>query len=121
MALYCDESPEVWFRDVMRVPITGCGSHQKIDVRFMDVCERNSIVVTSLVPNRPVPVSGTISRGCLNIMIPKDTAARDKPTEVVASIAGIRKGFSGVRFPNKTKDEMVINNAFWSKSQTRRP
>jgi hypothetical protein len=48
VALFCVESPEVRFEDVVRVPVTGPVTRAVIDPRFIEVCEPGSIDVISV-------------------------------------------------------------------------
>ena len=41
----------------------------------------------------------------------------DLPPFVVVTISGIRAGSRGVRFPRKTRDQMLRNNSFWDQSK----
>ena len=117
VGLHCDESPEVWFSDVVRVPITGHVTIHDLDKRFVEICEAGSIVAASLVPDVPVAVGASVDDGVLVIRIAAADPAVGLPRLVVATVRGVRLGCAGVRFPSKTRVEMENNNAFWSRAR----
>ena len=109
VALFCVESPEVRFEDVVRVPVTGQVKRAAIDPRFIEVCEPGSIDVISVTSPLPALVGAAIEGSDIVVRVPGDL-----PPYVVVTLSGIRSGSRNIRFPLKTRDQMQRNNAFWS-------
>jgi hypothetical protein len=109
VALFCVESPEVRFEDVVRVPVTGPVTRAAIDPRFTEVCEPGSIDVISVTTPLPALVGATVEGPEILVRV-----AGDLPPYVVVTLSGIRSGSRNIRFPRKTRDQMQRNNAFWS-------
>ena len=109
VALFCVESPEVRFEDVVRVPVTGPVTRTVIDSRFIEVCEPGSIDVISVTTPLPALVGVAVEGPEIVVRV-----AGDLPPYVVVTLSGIRSGNRNVRFPLKTRDQMQRNNAFWS-------
>lgn len=87
-ALYCTESPEVWFMDFARVKKSWKFWKKEyiVDKMFLEVTEAPFIAIP------------TMNKG-------------------IVQIWGKRKGFSKVRFEPKTEKEFTKNNNFWDKSK----
>ena len=111
VALFCVESPEVRFEDVVRVPVTGPVTRTAIDPRFIEVCEPGSIDVISVTSPLPALVGAAVEGPEIVVRV-----AGDLPPYVVVTLSGIRSGSRNIRFPRKTRDQMQRNNAFWSSS-----
>ena len=109
VALFCVESPEVRFEDVVRVPVTGPVTRTVIDPRFIEVCEPGSIDVISVTSPLPALVGAAVDGSEIVVSV-----AGDLPPYVVVTLSGIRSGSRNLRFPLKTRDQMQHNNAFWS-------
>ena len=109
VALFCVESPEVRFEDVVRVPVTGPVTRTAIDPQFIEVCEPGSIDVISVISLLPALVGAAVEGSEIVVRV-----AGDLPPYVVVKLSGIRSGSRNVRFPLKTRDQMQRNNAFWS-------
>ena len=109
VALFCVESPDVRFEDVVRVPITGATTQAAIDPRFIEVCEPNSIDVISIASPLPVLIGAMVERDQLVVRV-----SGEIPPFVIVTLSGVRTGNRGLRFPRKTRDQMLRNNAFWS-------
>ena len=109
VALFCVESPDVRFEDVVRVPITGAVTILSIDPMFIEVCEPDSIDVISIASPVPALVGAVVERDQLVVRI-----SGDLPPFVIVTLSGIRAGDKGLRFPRKTRNQMLRNNAFLS-------
>lgn len=109
VALFCVESPEVRFEDVVRMPVTGPVTRAAIDPRFIEVCEPSLIDVISVTSPLPSSVGAVVEGSDIVVRV-----AGDLPPYVVVTLSGIRSGSRNVRFPQKTRDQMQRNNAFWS-------
>ena len=108
--MHCEESPQVWFTDVVRVPIRGHASVQAIDERFLEVCEPQSIIASSYVADLPVSCGVRVEDG--HVLVRVAESEFGFPEEVVVTVRGIRKDFAGVRFPPKTRSDFDRNEAF---------
>ena len=109
VALFCVESPEVRFEDVVRVLVTGPVTRTAIDPRFIEVCEPGSIDVISVTSPLPALVGAAVEGTEIVVRV-----AGDLPPHVIVTLSGIRSGSCNIRFPQKTRDQMQRNNAFWS-------
>lgn len=111
-ALFCMEAPEVWFFDILRVPVKGRAETVAIDPLFLQVCEPGSLAVVAMAPDRLAKCAGNIIAKHRRVTRLKVTT--DKPSTVTVTIAGIRKGFGGIRFPARTVRQMALNNQRWA-------
>jgi hypothetical protein len=110
-ALFTDESPEVVFHDTVKVQMKPLGrriTRVKIDPRFLSVCEAGNVWASGYscdsVQGMSVRVVGdevVIRRSWLNCA-----------SEVIVTLTGVRRGFRGLRFPNRTREQFVANEAF---------
>lgn len=85
-ALYCTESPEVWFMDFARYEKKWWQSKKKAKI----ICDEMFLEVTS----PPYIVMPTLNKNLVQIW-------------------GKRKGLEHKRFESKTKEQFDKNNAFW--------
>ena len=111
--------PEVRFEDILICKVGGKGSSQEaslnlLDERFIQVCEKNSIVPVSAVPSAPALVGVKVTYNTVIVDVQGDYL-KDHEIEVVVRVSGIRKGRLNKRFANHTYEEMVKNNHFWDK------
>ena len=97
------------FEDVVRVRITGPITTKPIDCRFIEVCSPGTIDVISVTSPLPSLIGAAVDHDQLIVRIPGDL-----PPYVIVTLSGIRAGHQGFRFPRKTRDQMLRNNAFWS-------
>jgi len=86
-----------------------------IDPRYIEVCERDSIKVCGCVPDKPVMVGAAVEGGAVLLEIAQPIPPRE--VEVTLRLTGIRKGFAGLRFPDRTKEEFEANEAFIKSAQ----
>jgi hypothetical protein len=94
----------------MTVRISQSDSYVAIDPRFIDVCEPGSIAVCGCVPAVPVLVGATVVCDRLRIRLgPHDQL---DPVELVIRLTGIRRGFAGHRFPDRTREQFIANEAY---------
>ena len=112
VGLFCVESPDVRFEDVLRVVVTGHTTIVPLDPVFREVCEPGSIEVISACSPIPTPLGAEVIQDQLHIRI-----AGDLPSYVTVKLSGIRQGRRGVRFPRHTRSEMERNNRFWSQAR----
>lgn len=109
LGLMAIESPEVLFIDVMQVELKHYETFFDPDPVFADVCEPGSLRLLGIVPEQPVSVGGCVHEGQLKL-----TALC--PCRVTVTLAGIRKGAAGVRFPEFTAEQKKSNDAFWAQA-----
>ncbi|RCS49485.1 hypothetical protein DTL42_13250 [Bremerella cremea] len=101
--------PEVRFDDVMEVCTNRAVTEVPIDPKYVEVCEPNSIRVCGAVPNLPVFVGASVSRGTLVIRLDKPS---DEKVTISVRLTGIRRGFENKRFPNRSREQFEANERF---------
>ena len=111
-ALYCTESPEVRFEDVVTIhPPENClDFRHKFDPEFLHVCEPDSIKAVGHTMSTPAIVGIVIEGGEIKLEFSKLLPV---PKEVVVHLMGIRAGHEGKRFATKTREQSDRNLAFW--------
>ena len=104
--------PFAIFEDIIEVNVGKFAEKIQLDVDpiFVDVCEKDSLKITSLVPNTACIVGGEIIDN--KIMLKINTYNNPSPSKIIVKISGIRKD-RGVRFPKYSEEEAIRNNAFW--------
>ena len=112
VGLYCVESPEARFQDVVRVPILTPTTTVPIDPVFLAVCEQGSVEVISVASPSPAVVGASLSGRWLTVKV-----ASDLPPFVTVLLSGIRLGRRGMRFPVMTRTQMLRNNSFWDQAR----
>ena len=112
VALFCVESPDVRFEDVVRVPVVGPITTAILDPVFVGVCEPGSLDVISVTTPTPATIGAAIAGDTVTVWIDGDL-----PPYVTVTVSGIRAGSRGVRFPRKTREQMLRNNSFWDQSK----
>ena len=112
VALFCVESPDVRFEDVVRVPVTGSVTTAQLDPVFVGVCEPGSLDVISVTAPTPASVGAAIDGDAITVRI-----IGEIPPYVIVTVSGVRAGSRGVRFPRKTREQMLRNNSFWDQSK----
>ena len=111
VALFCVESPEVRFEDVVRIPIEKADSTHVVDRVFTDVCEPGSLQVAGVAAPTPCVIGAEATDNLLRIRI-----TGDLPPYVTVKLSGVRAGRGDVRFPQCTEEQMERNNAFWNQA-----
>jgi len=114
VGLSCTEQPSPVFADILAVHIPA-GEMQattRLDPRFYEVCEPDTIRVTGLVPNQPILLGAEILNDELTLTRP--WLGSYPPVVVNVTVSGIRRGRAGQRFPKFTKEQAERNAAFWS-------
>ncbi len=112
-ALFVEEAPEVRFDDVMEAVIRKTKTTIPIDPRFYEVCEPGSLRICGCVPDRPVLVGASVDGVNVTLRLPR---ARRKAVNVVVRLTGIRKGFAGMRFPERTRKQFEANERFYRRA-----
>jgi len=110
-ALFTLESPDVRFDDVLLATLTEPTALVPIDPRYLEVCDRGSVTVCGCVPDSPVLVGAAVVGPNVRITL-GGHLPRDLALGVTIRLTGIRKGFAGKRFPNRTREQFVANERF---------
>ena len=118
VGLVCVESPEVWFEDVVRVSLDSltpqyAAGRTAIDPLFVEVCVPQSLLVTSVVVDRPGAATACVDSGGMLRVRATVTAGQALPLNAVVVVRGIRAGREHVRFRQFNARQMDQNNAFW--------
>ena len=109
-ALYCVEAPDVRFEDTIVVERPKWARNWSVDTcgRFRSVLEDGSMEVVAYTADKPVPVGFSIDeQGVLTVRT--SCFPFHRPNRLVVKLAGIRRGFAGVKFEEKTKAEFDAN------------
>ena len=109
-ALFIHEMPEVRFDDVLTVTVTDDDTLISIDPQFLDVCEPGSVQVCGCVLDLPIPVGAVVENDAVRVRL--GARGSDQSVNLVIRLTGIRKGFSSQRFPNRTEEQFLANEAF---------
>jgi hypothetical protein len=108
-ALFTEECPEVRFDDVLLVTMTGRTAAVPIDPKFVEVCEKNSIEVCAAQPDRPLMVGARVNGSHVHVKLSEESQT---PVRIVLRLTAIRRGFAGLRFPNRTREQFEANERF---------
>lgn len=81
-----------------------------VDPKFLEVCEPNSIAVCGCVPADPVLVGAIVDGPVVCIRFAEENPAR--AIRLTLRLTGIRKGFAGVRFPDRSQAQFDANERF---------
>ena len=110
-ALFVEETPEVRFDDVMVATLYETTVNLPIDPHYLQVCEPGSVEVCGCVPDVPVLVGAVVDGDAVRVrLIPNPQSP--SPVRVVLRLTGIRRGFRGLRFPDRTRAQFEANERF---------
>ena len=109
-ALFIAEMPEVRFDDVMTATIVEDETLLAIDLKFMEVCEPGSVQVCGCVPDLPVPIGAMVENDSVRVRL--GARGEDQLVNLVIRLTGIRKGFNGQRFQDRTEEQFLANETF---------
>ena len=111
VAVYCTESPEVRFEDVITIDVDGRRDFEThICGEFVFTCEPDSIQAIGHTTSEPALVGLKVMGGKLAVTFSELT---DPPAQLVVHLSGIRSGAVGIRHGKKTRDQANWNNSFW--------
>lgn len=116
-ALFTMEAPEVVFRDTLRdLPIRCRVSRFRLDHRFIEVCAPGTLRVVGITSDKPCRLGVRIEGD--DVVVTRPWFSGDVNAQV--EIEGIRKGFVGMRFPARDKEqfeanERMLNSAYPAK------
>lgn len=110
VALFTDESPEVLFRDTVRVTFDPHQYVRKVSVdrRFLEVCEQDLVWVDGYSYNSVWGFAAELKKGILTVRRNWFSRART----AIVTLAGVRRGFVGKRFPARTREQFEANERF---------
>ena len=103
------EAPGVDFTDVTDIVIPQRDTEIDIDPRFLEVCERDTIMCVGIQPNQPVVLGAEAIGPLVRIRFAEQS---DAEVRLAISLRGTRRGFHGVRFPNRTHEQFEANQRF---------
>jgi hypothetical protein len=109
LGLFCTEMPESYFMDIIDLKIQAYQTTMPMDRTFVKACESNSFRVVSAVTPDPAKIGVHIDDNKV-VLRTQDYSDVDSAT---VTVAGIRKGFGGRRFPAFTVDQKNQNEKFW--------
>lgn len=110
-ALFIAEMPEVRFDDVLTAVVSDDETWVPIDPKFLEVCEPGSVEVCGCVPDLPVAV-GAVVRDSQVLVRTLGLPSQADSLRVVIRLTGVRKGFAGHRFPDRSAAQFQANEAF---------
>ena len=101
--------PEVRFDDVMTVHVPQKNMTVPIDAKFLEVCGPGSVLVCGCVSDIPILVGAATKDGAVELKFAKQSKSL---VQLVIRLTGIRKGYAGDRFPNRTQTQFEANEKF---------
>ena len=103
------EAPGVDFLDVIQVTVPQRDQKVSIDPHFLEVCEKDMVACTGAQPNRPLLVGAEVNGSVVQLRFSEQS---DEKVKLVISLRGTRRGFAGVRFPSRTREQFDANERF---------
>lgn len=107
--------PEPRFEELIVATLSAHKSTWKVEIdsTFMETCNAESLLVTSVSSTVPCVLGAEILDGVVIVSADRELST---PIKVTIRVSGVRKGDNYERFPIFTKEEMEANNAFWASS-----
>lgn len=114
IAMHAIEGAECWFKDTMSIQVVHGHATAALDPTFAECCEQGSIIAQhAAVRGSACLVSARVAEGCVHVSLsPPATAI------VTVTLAGLRRGFSGLRLPLCTREQYLNNMAFYARAHT---
>ena len=111
-ALFTMESNEVLFEFVVRdIDIKGRKTVARIDDRYIQVCDRGTMTVAGApCGDRAGSVGAVVKDG--NLILSASPIPFLRPKTVTLKLTGVRKGFSHLDMPERSKEQFVANEKF---------
>lgn len=81
-----------------------------IDPKFLAVCDDNTLEVAGWSTDIPILVGAQVDGNMVRIRFPEDHP--EEKVRLVLRFTGIRRGFSGLRFPDRTEEQFEANERF---------
>lgn len=116
-ALFTLEAPDVRFEDVVTIKPKRRKFSYRLDKRFVEVCEADTLSVVSACPSSPALVGASISGASVDIEI---VTRKRLPATLTLKISGIRRGFRAMRFPSRTEEQFLANERFLNSAYPRK-
>jgi hypothetical protein len=113
VALYCVESPEVRFEDVVEIERPKGKRTWTIQTcpRFKATCAQGSLNVVGYSTDKQCSLGFSIDEDA-RLTIKSSILPWKRPNKIVVKISGIRAGFRGIRMQEKTKEQYLGNEEF---------
>lgn len=108
--MFVEESPEVRFDDIMVVEISDKDMLFDIDPRFLEVCHPGSVLVSGCVPDVPCMPGAVVEGGQVRVRTLR--VGGFDVVKLTLRLTGIRKGFLGHRFPDRSQRQFEANEKF---------
>ena len=106
------EAPEVLFFDILNCKIRDSKfGYAKIDPIFIESCVKNSIQITSAHSSDGLIFKTEIRDDIICVILQKHIKEQ---SSINITISGKRIGFENFRFKEKTKEQWLKNEMFWS-------
>jgi hypothetical protein len=102
--------PEVRFDDVIVDVGPLVDKDIKIDPRFLEVCDAGTVEVCGVSCDYPVAIGAKVMGSVVSLWLSKHNP--DAIVRIVIRLTGVRRGFSGVRFPARTHEQFLANERF---------
>lgn len=109
-ALFISEAPEVRFDDVIVATIPQADGAVPIDPRFIAVCEAGTLEVCGSSTDRPAVLAARVAGDHVRLEFADQRP--DQELRVVLRLTGIRRGFAGHRFPDRSRAQFDANERF---------
>ena len=109
-ALFIHEMPEVRFDDIVIATVPMHDHDIALDPHFVEVCATGTIEVCGISVDKPVQLGARVHGN--HIRLKWGTQDPTHAARVVIRITGIRRGFTGHRFPPRTKEQFEANERF---------
>jgi len=111
-ALFTMESNEVLFEFVLRdLDISGRKTVHSIDNRFLKVCDPDTLVVAGAPCGDKAGSVGAVVDGS-DLILSSSAIPFLRPNKVTLKLTGVRKGFSHMDMPERSRAQFVANEKF---------
>ena len=110
VALYCLESPDVRFEDVVTIYRPRYAKKWSFQTcrKFTGLCEWGTLSVVGYSTSKPCPVGLKINKEGL-LEINTSILPWNRPNKIEVKISGIRKGFPNIRLEEKSRHDFKAN------------
>lgn len=93
---------------VVKLPVAD--TDIQIDPKYLEVCEPGSVEVCGCALDLPVAVGAVVEGTVVRLRFGGDQPKM--AVRAVIRLTGIRKGFAGLRFPDRTATQFEANERF---------
>jgi len=102
--------PEVRFDDVMIIDTPMVDGEFEMDPRYYEVCDHGTIEVCGVSCDVPVSVGTRVIGNKVVVRFPYPSSSSN--CRLVVRLTGVRRGFTGMRFPARTRAQFEANERF---------